>query len=381
MNGHIRKRTNKNGITYQVVIDKGINKVGKRLRDYYTAASSKEAKQLLAEKISEFNKGSYIEPSKITVENVCAQWVETYVKPSLAPSTVRGYEVNLIRHIYPYIGNIPVQKLTPLQVQNVYSELKEKGLSPRSIQYVHTTLHEALQYAYKMQMVPRNPVEFVSPPKQVKYKADIYSEEEVIKLLEAAKGTEWEIPMQLAAGLGLRRGEILALKWGDIDFKTDSVHVQRNLVCINKQKLFSTPKTEAGDRVISMPDYLANSLQEHRKKQALQRFSAGKLYQMNDLVCCKQDGSPYHTGTFSKYFSAFLEEHGLRHIRLHDLRHTNATLMLKYDVPAKVASERLGHANINITLDTYSHVIKEMQTEVADKFEENIFDKLDRRIG
>ena len=370
MNGHIRKRETQQGVSWQVILDRGEDNNGKRLRNYYTFSTKKEAQAALNGKIAEYNKGAYIEPSRMTVKECAEEWMKVQVCPRLAANTIHGYAVNLERHTIPYIGNIPVQKLTATMIQEMYQKLEEKGLSPRSIRYVHTTLHEALNYAYRMQIISKNPAEFVSVPKQQKYEAQVYDKKEVGQLLEAAKGTSLDMPIRLAVGLGLRRGELLALQWEDVDFEENTVYVHRNLTCINNQYLFGEPKTKSGIRKLSAPPSLMEALKHHKVRQMENKLAFGKDYQDNHLICCRPDGKPIHTATFSQEFNRFLKSHGLKHIRLHDLRHTNATLMLQMGVPAKVASERLGHANISITLDTYTHVVKELNQEAAEKLED-----------
>ncbi|MHC1694035.1 MAG: tyrosine recombinase XerC [Eubacteriales bacterium] len=234
MTGHIRKRTTQKGTSWQIIIDRGVDSKGKRIRDYITVNGvKKDAQRVLNEKLNELNRGTYSVPSGVTVEKHMLDWIETYAKPNLSPSTVRGYLVNINNHTIPYIGNIPLQKLAPIHVQNMINDLQTKGLSPRTIKYAYATLRESLQYAMKMQLIQKNPADFATLPKQVKYKAKAYDEEECIKMLQAAKGTEMETPMNLALGLGLRRGELLALKWSDVDLQKGEVSISRNLIFEN----------------------------------------------------------------------------------------------------------------------------------------------------
>ena len=376
MTGHIRKRKVKGGVKYQVILEKGIDVSGKRSREYITCSSYEEAKNTMAQKIHEFNSGSYIEPSKVTVQELCEDWFAVHVATELAVNTQNGYRNNLEKHVYPYIGAIKVQKLTPPQINNMYQKLKEKGLSSRSIRYVHTTLHEALDYAYKLQVVSKNVSEFVTTPKVEKYQPVIYSEEEAILLLNACKGTDHEVPINLAMGLGLRRGEVFGLQWKDIDFSTNTVHICHNLVCTTGKKVIGKTKTEAGTRDLLMPQAIVDLLKKHKVKQATERLKFDGEYVENDLVCCCSDGTPRHTGAYSQRFSEFLSRKGLKHIRFHDLRHINATLMLQYGVPAKVASERLGHSTIQTTMNIYSHVSVDMQRDSVSTFENNLFAKV-----
>ena len=248
--------------------------------------------------------------------------------------------------------------------------------TPRTIRYVHTTLHEALQYAFKMQLIPRNPADFVSVPKLVKYKADVFEEDEVRKMLQVAEDTDMEAPLHLSVGLGLRRGELLALMWSDIDYDKKQLTVSRNLVYVNGEYIFKAPKSESGNRTIEMPASMVAILKKHWRKQLEYKLLFGSEYKDNNLVCSRPNGTPYIPGSYSNKFTEFLKANGLRQIRLHDLRHTNASLMLQYNVPAKVASQRLGHSSIGITLDLYSHVIGNLQTEAAEKIDNGIFKKL-----
>lgn len=374
MTGHVRKRKTKGDKSWQITLDKGVDVNGKRIREYITVNGTKrQAQDELAKRISEYNSGSYIAPSKMTVQMLIDQWLMVYAAPQLAPSTVRGYKVNFDKHTIPYIGHILVQKLTGTEIQHMYTQLSKTGLSPRSIRYVHTTLREVLQYAYKTRVISLNPADFVSAPKQGKYKAEVYNTDEVAKLLSCAKGTDMEIPLMIDLETGLRRGELLALKWSDINWEECILTVKRNLVCINGEYNFGETKTKSGNRKLLLSESLIEKLRQHRVRQTEIRLQLGATYQNNDLICCRDDGSPYHTGSFSHKFANFLKKHGLKHIRLHDIRHTNATLMLENGIPAKIASERLGHSGIAITLDTYSHVSPKMQKDAVEKLSSDIF--------
>ena len=180
-----------------------------------------------------------------------------------------------------------------------------------------------------MRIIAVNPADFVSAPKQGKYKAEVYNTDEVAKLLSCAKGTDMEFPLMLDLETGVRRGELLALKWSDINWEARTLTVERNLVCINGEYKFGSPKTKSGNRKLLLSESLIERLRQHLVRQTEIGIQLGSTFKDNGLICCKADGTPYNTEMFSHKFSDLLKKHGLKHIRLNDIRHTNATLMLE----------------------------------------------------
>ena len=189
------------------------------------------------------------------------------------------------------------------------------------------------------------------------------------------KGNKIEIPVVLGVGLGLRRGEILGLKWSSIDFVSKNMIIDSSLAYVDNTFIFKSTKSESGERTLVMPDSIIEILKKHRKDQNIIKLALGEEYQKNDLVYCQDDGAPIIPGSFSHKFTDFLKKYGLKQIRFHDLRHTHASLLLKYGVSAKVASRRLGHSSIGITMDLYSHVYNEVEVEATNKIEIGIFQK------
>jgi len=384
MAGHIRKKKLKNGHVWQVVVETGTELNGKRKRIYRNVRGTKsEAQKVLAALLTELDSGTYVEPDKITLGEYLRDWMQTYVEPNLSPTTVDSYRINVEKHIIPRIGHIKLQELKPMHLQKFYHALMQNGrsdgkggLSPRSVRYVHRNIHEALEHAVRMQMLTRNVADLVTLPKVRPYKAKVYDEGQLIKLINSSQGTDMELPIALSVALGLRRGELLGLRWSDINFEAKTARISNNLVITRRGVLDKSPKSESSNRTIDLPESLITVLKRHLRLQKENRLKLGSAYHDGDYVCCKPDGSPYNPGYISKKFAKFLKKNGLPHIRLHDLRHSNATLMLKYGVQPKVASSRLGHSTISITLDLYSHVLSEMQKEVAEKFDEGIFSKL-----
>jgi integrase len=382
--GNIRKRVYKSGTTWQIIIELGIDENGKRKRMFKsTHGTRKEAEKEMQKMLNELDGGTFVKDTKITVASYLRNWIKIYVEPNLAPTTIDGYRSNVENYIIPRIGTILLQKLSPMHLHDMYLKLLDNGrldgrggLSPTTIRAIHRTLGKALDQALRMEQIKRNVSALVTIPKLKKYKAEVYDEAEIINLLNIAKGTEMEVPITLGATLGLRRGEILGLKWSDINLKEGKITINNNLVSTSSGAVFTTPKTDKSCRTLELSEGILNLLKKHRLSQKENKLKLGDAYKDNDLVCCYADGSLYQPKNFSKKFAWFLKSKGLKHIRLHDLRHSNATLMLTYGIPAKVASERLGHSSIGITLDLYSHVTSSMQKEVSDKIENGIFNRL-----
>jgi integrase len=308
------------------------------------------------------------------------QWFEDYVKLKLAPKTVQGYKYIIEKHINPSLGHILIQKLQPIQIQQCYSQKLENGrvdnkggLSTKSVIHIHRVLRKALYNAEKMQLIQRNVADFVELPKLKKFKSGVYDENQVKSLLKVAKENDMYLPILLAVSIGLRLGEVFGLQWKDIDFKNNTIVIQRSLSLINRKLIFHEPKTEKSNRVIVVSDTIIKELENQQVKQNESKSIMGQAYTDYDLVNCYDDGLPINPSNYTHRFAKLLKRNGLPHIRFHDLRHTNATLMLKQNIPAKVASERLGHSTVGITLDLYSHVLREMQEEAAKKIDSVIF--------
>lgn len=377
MRGSIVKR----GKKYSIVIYLGRDKNGKKRQKWISGfKTKKEAEKELNNIVAEIQNNGYINIEKIKVKEYLKNWLETYVDVNLEKTTIESYRLNIEKRIIPYIGDIELQKLTPYHIQIMYNELLIKGrqdgkggLSTKTVNQTHRVLKKALGQAVKLQLINKNVADFVEVPKKKKYYAKVLEEKEISKLLKVFKDTDIYIPVVLALGVGLRRGEVLGLRWQDIDFKNKTITINQTLLHARKGHIFSTPKTEKSRRTIVISDNIINLLIERKEEQEKYKEMLGEGYQDFDLVTCNKDGTPINPSTFSHKFSNILKQNELPNIRFHDLRHTNATLMLKNNIPAKIASERLGHSSIGITLDLYSHVTKEMQEEVANKLDKVLF--------
>lgn len=388
--GHIRKRELKNGYSWQIVIEGEIDPVtGKRNRIFKTikGGTKKQAEKIMVQMLSEMNQGTYIQETTKTLQQFLIEWLDTYIVPSKSPTTTKRYVEQVEKYIIPLLGKKKLQDLKAIDIQKFYNTLSErsplsdKPLSAKSIKNIHMNLQAALSQAVKMDLIKKNPAKYVELPKVRKYKAEVYDAEEVQILLENVIDTDMEVPVALLVGLGLRRGEALALRWKDVDFERGKVSIKRNMVKVEKQIIFKEPKTETSIRDIELPITLLKLLQAERKRYLTNKLKLGEMFEDNDLVVCWDDGKLIDPDTLSQKFRRLTAKIGLKHIRLHDLRHTNATLMLTYGVNPKVAQQRLGHASISTTMDIYSHVTDKVEKEAADKLDKGIFEALGIGIG
>lgn len=219
-------------------------------------------------------------------------------------------------------------------------------------------------------MIQVNPADAVDPPRVAKSEMQTLSSAEIKKLLTACEGSLYYIPTMLAVMMGMRRGEICALRWSDVDLDGRKIHISRSLEQTKAGLVFKSPKTAKSRRTISMPRVLVQALRQHKGRQAQIRLLAGDLYQSQDLVCARDDGSPIPPNTMSGNFYRLFRRAGIKKVRFHDLRHSHITLLIEQGVHAKMISERAGHANIGITMDTYGHVMPAMESLSADKMDE-----------
>lgn len=363
--------------TWLVRVYMGTDANGKRKYHNRTVhGTKKDAERYLAQVLRDRDLGLFVEPTRQTVNEYLDRWLSEVVKQRVRPRTYHDYESLLKRYVRPVLGARRLSQLNPVEVQALYNDLVEQGLSARTVRYVHAVLHSALKQAVKWGMVQRNVAKLVELPRQKKREMCCLTPEEARRFLDAAKGTRWEALFSLMLTTGLRPGEALGLKWADVDFENGRLHVQRALVRINNsgQWRLEEPKTVRARRVIPLPRNVLQVLKVHRKQQLEEKLKATN-YTDYGFVFATANGRPLaEKNLVREYFKPLLKKAGLPDIRLYDLRHTCATLLLAAGENPKVVSERLGHASVTITLDTYSHVLPDMQKSATKKLQELLFD-------
>jgi integrase len=279
------------------------------------------------------------------------------------------YRRLLKNHILPALGHLPLSRLTPQHVQAFYADKLKAGLSPRTVQIMHALLHKALENAVRWRLVPRNICEDVSSPRATRYEMQSLTMDQAQRLMEAARGHRFEVLLLLALVTGMRRGELLSLRWKDIQLEEKCLHVRHTVARIaGHGYVENEPKTAQSRRKITLPDFVVEALRQHRTRQLEARLKAGTAWEDHDLVFCNTHGGFLNTDYLRRRFLRLLKDAGLPQMRFHDLRHSAATILLSMRVPPNVVKEILGHSDIGITLGIYGHVLPGMHEEAMDKW-------------
>lgn len=373
MEGHIRKR----GQTWAIITFEGRDPATGKKRYKWRkggrtrAAAAKALRELLKAK----DDGTFIEPSDLTV----AEFLEKFladVRARISPKTFERYQEISRKGLVPALGTRPLAKLVPLDLCDFYAKALASGgrngrpLSPRTVLHFHRVLSAALRQAVKWNLLARNVAEAVSPPKVARREIAVLDEKQTGQLLEAARGHALHAPCLLAVLTGCRRGELLALRWQDVDFDAATLTVARSLEETKAGGLrFKSPKSGRA-RVVKLPQVALAALRRHRAEQAAIKLRIGDAgWNSKDLIFPNTDGSPWRPSYFTDSFGYLARRAKFSGIHFHSLRHSAATQLLKANVHPKIVSERLGHSKIGITLDLYSHALPDMQQEAADKID------------
>ncbi len=392
MKGYIRKRKGKNGASWQICVSLGYDPAtGKYKKQWETVNGTKrDAEKRLAELIAQVENGGMVNKSQMTVADFLEYWMKNFCKPRLAVSTYVCYD-NIVRnHLIPGLGAYKLVKLTPAAIQKYYVDALEGGrkltnqtdtdpaLSTTSVLNHHRVLHAALEKAVECGYLMRNPADAVEPPRKAKKEVSVLTPEQINQMLEEMRDSRIYPVVYLAVYTGMRLGEILGLKWDDIDFNRKIIYVRRAVrqpTTGEKAEMREDPFGTMGvfkestktnrSRVVDIGDEVAKFLGEWRAEQKERRERAGKFWVDNNLVFDRGDGQPWNPATVSNAFRGWAKRKGLDGFRFHGLRHTHASLLLMRGIPPKVVAERLGHATITLTVDTYGHLMPGFQKGAA----------------
>ena len=386
MKGHIRRRGLR---SWAIVIDVGRDANGKRRQKWHRVEGTrKDAERELVRLVHSLNTGEYVEPSKLTVADYLERWLADYAMPNTSGKTYERYGQIVRTNLSPALGHHPLTKLQPLHIQEFYSTAMtsgrrrgDGGLSKQTVLHFHRVLHAALGQAVRWQLLIRNPAAAVEPPRPQRKEQRVLSEEDTAKLLHMARDTQLWIPVILAVTTGMRRGEIAALDWPHVDLEAATLTVVRSLEQTKGKLTLKTPKTAKGRRVIALPALAVDALRGHKADQGRQRLRLGSAYEDQGLVCARPDGTLWSPGAISSAFQDLMRKAEIPRIRFHDQRHGHATQLLRQGEHPKVVSERLGHATVAITLDTYSHVVPGLQEQAARRLDKALREAMKKTAG
>jgi integrase len=335
-------------------------------RKCYYGKTRQEVARKMTQALRAKEQGMLVVDERQTIEQYLSSWLEK-MKHIVRYSTWIRYQ-NFVRHVVPIIGRVSLAKLAPQHLQALYTTKLDEGLSPTTVNHLHAMLHKVFDDALRLGLVPRNITDMVDPPRMNHHQITTLSPTEAKQLLKAAHGDRLEALYVLALSTGMRQGELLALRWHDVDLDNSLLHVWATLQFAHGQFVFSEPKTTYSRRRVRLSRVAVKALEQHRINQLTEREKVGDAWDESfDLVFPNSIGRPFNNSNLIiREFAPLLERARLPRIRFHDLRHTAATLLLLRGINPKVVSEMLGHSHVSITLALYSHVIPDMQQAAAD---------------
>jgi integrase len=384
MRGHLRERSPGH---WAIVFDTRDPATGKRKRRWHSFAGSKRQAQVeCARLLTEQKAGTAVDPSRMTVATFLERWIE-HMQGQVSPRSHERYAEIARKNLMPLLGGLTLTKLQPAQISAAYARAltsghrKGKGgLSPRTVTHLHRVLREALQQAVRWQLLIRNPADLVKPPRVERGQMQTLDAEGTVELIEAARGTNMAVPIMLGVLCGLRRGEVVALRWRHVDLD----HGQLSVVASAEQtdQGVREKETKSGKaRNVALSPMIMDELRSHRLKQAEWMLQLGVRIDQDHHVITREDGRPLQPRSLTHAFVKFVQRHNLQRVRLHDLRHSHATHMLAAGVHPKIAQERLGHSSVSVTIDLYSHVLPGMQAEAVSRVDAAMQDALNRRAA
>ena len=335
--------------------------------------SRRDAEKVLRQHLGVIEDGGYVAKAKETVAEFMQHWLKTYAASNTTPRTQQGYRGNVSRYIAPAIGNIPLQSLRPQHIQGMYGDMLDRDLSARTVLHVHRVLRQALSHAVKWGLIVRNPADAATAPRPERAEMEMWGVETIHRFLEAAVASPFYKIYHLDVLTGLRRSELLGLHWDNIDLDAGSLMVVKTLQRIYGRGLVEgQPKTAKSRRSIALSSTAVTVLRSVRVTQLEQRMAVGPVWNDTGYAFTQPDGRPIDPDAVTHDFQSVVRRAELPHLTFHGLRHAHATLMLTAGVHPKIVSERLGHSNISITMDIYSHVMPGMQEAAAQAVDERL---------
>ncbi|MDO8750671.1 MAG: site-specific integrase [Dehalococcoidia bacterium] len=367
MKGSIRKR----GDSWQIIYELPRDTAGSRKQGRQTVHGTKrDADAKLREILTALDKGAYITPTKETLGAFLVHWLEAYGATNTSPRTLKDYRGIVRRYLIPVLGDTPLVALRPGHVQDLYAYMQGRGLSPLTILHTHRLLREAISYAVKWGLLGRNVCDSATPPRPARTEMAAMDAETVERFETACEVSAFGDLFKVALRTGLRRSEILALKWDSVDLEKRTLRVVAGLHRLPQQGMVLLPtKTAKSRRQISFSQEVVDILRSIRGSQLVSQATLGPAWNSTGYVFTRPDGRCLDPEAATRAFTAMARSIGRSDLHFHSLRHTHASLMLAAGVHPKVVSERLGHSSISVTMDIYSHVLPGLQEDAVDRLE------------
>jgi len=383
MKGHIRERSPGH---WAIVLDVRDPVTGKRKRRWHSFAGTKRQAQVECSRlISEAQRGTGLEPSRVTLAEFLDRWL-AHMRPQISARTHERYTKLVTKNIAPALGNVILSRLQAVQISEAYARALvsgrrdgKGGLSPASVHYQHRVLKKALGQAVKWRLLPGNPIDAVDPPRVERTRMQTYDMAQTAEALALVRHTRLYVPVLLALLCGLRRGEITALRWRNVDLDGAQLAIVESTEQISNATRLKETKTGRA-RTVALPSLVVEELRQHRIKQAQELLQIGIRQSGESFVYSREDGQPMQPRSLTHAWDQFRTRTTLPRIRFHDLRHSHATHLLAGNIHPKIASERLGHSKGGITLDLYSHVLPGMQADAAARVDLAAREAITRRL-
>lgn len=377
-----RKDSSGKTIGWRASVTLGIDEAGAQKRRWVSGKTQGEVQEKLRALQSDLHQGTLADTDRMTVADFLKHWTAHKEREGNKPNTVQSYRDTVNRYITPNLGRVKLEKLRPLDIEHMLTELRADGKSTSLQVYTLRVLKMALQQAVRWQMLPRNVADAVKPPKIERQELQVWNRQQVATFLEATEAHPLHAAFYLALLTGMRRGELVGLKWEDVDLDRARLTVRNNLVEVigapieGKTRLnkatassvhleVSTPKSKASRRTIVLSKGTVQKLREHQEQQRAWRKHAAEAWTEQGFVFTTTTGALVWPSALAKAFTALLKEAEVPAIRFHDMRHTAASLMISMGIPPKTVSERLGHSDVAFTLRTYTHLYDAQREEAA----------------
>lgn len=353
----LHRYTNKDSSnTYRIRFDYVDPATGQRCQPWETlprGINEREAKGLMTQKLAALNNAVLVSPSKMTVADLMTEWLDREARTNVAPTTLEDYEATVRVHVLPAFGDVPVQKLTTVQVQRWYAAYNAAGHGDRVIQLVHVRMRQALDYGMRMGYISQNVVLAARPPRGEEVEHLVWTAAEARIFLNTSRNNVYWPLWALLLRCGLRRGEALGLRWEDVDLEQGALTVHQSLVVLENRRHIKAPKTKGSRQQVVMDSDMITWLKEHRTAQQERREHLGDAWQATGLVVTTTVGTAIMPDNVTREYNRIITQCGVKRIRVHDLRHTYGTLLHRDGTDLKVISEMMRHSKVSTTGDIY----------------------------